>query len=346
MEAIANPALGLMVYCTDCFAGSVGCLMVNDSDDETTPNWGSLCSSNATAPDLAALNCGSSVISGALYQGVPASGVSVTVPYTGGNGGLYPVKNFSSTGVSGLIASLPSGMLNIGNGTLVFTITGTPSATGTASFTITMAGKSCTFTLPVIIEPGTISALNCGSAVFNPSTLTQEVAYNGTLTVPYTGGNGGAYSQASFTHNDLTFLLPAGTLASGSGTLVYTVTGIPSVSGVMNIPISFEGNSCNVITPAVVAAATFVLPGNSKAWMRHNLGADTSLDPDVPVQGIHGNYYQWGRPNVVADASTPPGSIAGWSPAAPDNYWQDATKTTNDPCPSGFRVQPLSNGRI
>jgi len=73
--------------------------------------------------------------------------------------------------------------------------------------------------------------------------------------------------------------------------------------------------------------------------MRHNLGADTSLDPDVPVQAIHGNYYQWGRSDVVADASTPPGPITGWNTInAPNGSWSDITKAATDPCPSGFRV--------
>jgi len=201
-----------------------------------------------------------------------------------------------------------------------------------------MAGKSCTFTLPVTTQAAAISALNCGSAIFSPSALTQGTAYSGTLTVPYTGGNGGAYSQASFTSNGLSFLLPAGTLASGSGNLIYNVIGSPSVSGTMTIPISFAGNSCNVVA-TVATATTVVLPGNPQGWMRHNLGADTNLDPDVPVQAINGDYYQWGRPIAVATAYTSASFIPGWSDtSAADGSWADESKTSNDPCPSGFRV--------
>ncbi|WP_426478150.1 FISUMP domain-containing protein [Chryseobacterium sp. CBSDS_008] len=78
--------------------------------------------------------------------------------------------------------------------------------------------------------------------------------------------------------------------------------------------------------------------------MTRNLGADTSLDPNIVVKGIHGNYYQWGRKNPVADANTPATAIAGWNTAAAANgAWNTGTeavpnKTVNDPCPTGFRV--------
>jgi uncharacterized protein (TIGR02145 family) len=76
--------------------------------------------------------------------------------------------------------------------------------------------------------------------------------------------------------------------------------------------------------------------------MCHNLGADTSLDPNIAVQGIHGNYYQWGRSTIVANASTPAGAISGWNmKVAPDGSWSDNIKTSNDPCPSGYRVPTL-----
>jgi len=85
--------------------------------------------------------------------------------------------------------------------------------------------------------------------------------------------------------------------------------------------------------------SVFIAPGVSKEFMPHNLGANTALDPHTPVQGIHGNYYQWGRSIVVADATTPGGSIVGWdTTTAANGAWADGSKTVNDPCPAGFRV--------
>jgi uncharacterized protein (TIGR02145 family) len=338
MDAIVNPALGLIVYCTDCFANETGCLMVNDSSVETAPKWGSLCSSNATPPFVFVLNCASAVTSGGLYAGVAASGVTTTVPYEGGNGSSYQAMTFNSTGVSGLVASLSAGALNNGNGNLVFNITGTPNSLGTATFGVSVAGQSCSFSIPVTALSASISSLNCGSAAFSPASISQGTAYSGTLTVPYTGGNGGDYPQSSFIHNGLTFTLPTGTLATGGGSLVYNVSGTPSSSGAMSVPVSFGGVSCNVNT-TVSTGQTIVMPGNPQPWMRHNLGADTSLDPDVPVQAIHGNYYQWGRSVPVANASTPPEAISGWNTmGASSSAWENTFKTANDPCPAGFRV--------
>jgi len=94
---------------------------------------------------------------------------------------------------------------------------------------------------------------------------------------------------------------------------------------------------CVSLIPAT--STVFIAPGVSKEFMSHNLGANTALDPHTPVQGIHGNYYQWGRSTVVADASTPAGAISGWNTTtAANGAWQDGSKTANDPCPAGYRV--------
>ncbi|MDR6404060.1 MULTISPECIES: hypothetical protein [Chryseobacterium] len=97
------------------------------------------------------------------------------------------------------------------------------------------------------IDP-VITALNCNSASANPASFLNGTLYNGTLSVPYTGGNGGSYSGgASFTQNGLTFTLNPGTLEVGNGTITYSVTGIPNFSSpnTVNVPISFLGQSCN-----------------------------------------------------------------------------------------------------
>jgi len=82
--------------------------------------------------------------------------------------------------------------------------------------------------------------------------------------------------------------------------------------------------------------------GTFLTFLAHNLGANYSLDPDIPLKGIHGNYYQWGIKSAVADADTPPAAIASWTtPTTADTDWLDeneGSKTDKDPCPSGFRV--------
>lgn len=76
-----------------------------------------------------------------------------------------------------------------------------------------------------------------------------------------------------------------------------------------------------------------------KKFACHNLGVlDQSLDPTVGVSGIHGDYYQWGRPNAVATSTSDNTSITGWNTSSiPDNSWIDDSKI-NDPCPDGFKI--------
>jgi uncharacterized protein (TIGR02145 family) len=115
--------------------------------------------------------------------------------------------------------------------------------------------------------------------------------------------------------------------------------------GVNGEPQFYNGTSwVNMVGGTATARPTptstvFTSPGVSKVFLAHNLGADNSLDPHIPVQGIHGNYYQWGISTIVADASTLSGAISGWNTnTAANGAWADGSKTATDPCPAGFRV--------
>ena len=165
---------------------------------------------------ITALTCASVINTGNLFTGTVASGVSSSIPYIGGNGGLYNGQTITSTGVSGLTATLTAGVFSNGLGNLVYTITGTPSTIGTASFELTIGGQSCTLTRTVVA--GTISALTCASAS-NNGTLTAGVAASGVSSIiPYTGGNGGMHNGQTVVSTGITGLtatLTAGSFANG-----------------------------------------------------------------------------------------------------------------------------------
>jgi uncharacterized protein (TIGR02145 family) len=95
------------------------------------------------------LNCNGATQSGNLISGQVASNVTASVPYTGGNAGFYPAQSISSTGVTGLTATLSQGLLANGAGSVTYAITGTAASAGTASFAITLGGQSCSFTVNV-----------------------------------------------------------------------------------------------------------------------------------------------------------------------------------------------------
>jgi uncharacterized protein (TIGR02145 family) len=95
------------------------------------------------------INCSSATNTGSLMDGIAASNIISIVPYTGGNGGFQNGQIVSSNGVSGLTATLYSGVLNAGNGNLIYIITGTPNGSGTASFALNISGKTCTLSIAV-----------------------------------------------------------------------------------------------------------------------------------------------------------------------------------------------------
>lgn len=108
-----------------------------------------------------------------------------------------------------------------------------------------------------------------------------------------------------------------------------------------SLKLAFVPNDMNLVYGGYPAVKI-----NGFVWMRHNLGADISADPDIPSQAIVGNYYQWGRIDAVANANTPEGAIVPWRTSPiPGNYSWNASaeestpiKTANDPCPAGWRV--------
>jgi hypothetical protein len=90
------------------------------------------------------------------------------------------------------------------------------------------------------VEPS-ITNILCSTATLSPSSYYAGVSYSGNMKISYTGGNGGSYQAgSSVIINGLTFTLRSGKLEYGSGELVFSVSGIPTVSSPIatNIPIN------------------------------------------------------------------------------------------------------------
>jgi len=138
-SAIVNPAEGLLIYNTN-----LGCIELNIGSS-ASPKWGCILAMNGR---IAGIDCGAAVLSDSLIVAT-TNRVDVTIPYTGGNGSFYTGQAVASTGVTGLTAELLSGAFANGSGSLTYTITGVPSAKGTASFALSVGGQTCTLSLPV-----------------------------------------------------------------------------------------------------------------------------------------------------------------------------------------------------
>jgi uncharacterized protein (TIGR02145 family) len=132
------------------------------------PTW----TSNGICPGiLSSLNCGQNSNNGVLIAGVNASGVNSSIAYNSSNGGSYNSLSIQSTGVTGLTATLPAGQFSTPSGTLTFTISGIPSAVGTAAFAVSIGGQSCSFTRMVFSTTEYSSTHSCGANSVHNNTL-------------------------------------------------------------------------------------------------------------------------------------------------------------------------------
>ena len=339
-DLIQNAAMGLMIFNT-----TTECLEINLSSGAPA-SWSSI----ICLGRISGINCTGATLSGNLFSGQSASSVSVSIPYTGGNGGAYSGQTVSSTGVTGLIATLAAGNFGSGAYNLTYTISGTPSAAGTAAFLLNIGGQSCTLNLTVQ-QPFT---LNCGAAIRKGEMQPNFAASGVSIIVPYSGGTGGAHSGQIVSSTEVTgytATLAAGNFASGTGTLTYTIEGTATTTGTAKFALSIGGSSCD-LDLNVRSCGAFVAAGDWRIFGCYNLGAfNTRADAFMPGWEINGGYWQWGRSAQAASGPIGPdlsqanssGAIAGWiTTNASNGSWVDTSPMGNNPCPAGFRLPTLA----
>jgi uncharacterized protein (TIGR02145 family) len=121
--------------------------------EATTPNTSgnNISDTTKTSNDVSVseFDCAGVKIVGTLTKDKAASNVTATLTYSGGNGKTYLTKYHTSSGVTGLSATLLAGTLANGEGSLKFLISGTPATAGTATFSIVFGGKICAINLIV-----------------------------------------------------------------------------------------------------------------------------------------------------------------------------------------------------
>lgn len=145
LDGVAGQASGLLIYNTGS-TFQTGFYYWNGSE------WRNINNSTTVPPAITDIKCNTAILSPSTYtSGVPYAGI-MTITYSGGNGGSFSDQTpISSTGVTGLIATLSSGQLNNGSGTFTYQIAGTPNASSpnTANFLLptTFGGTGCTATV-------------------------------------------------------------------------------------------------------------------------------------------------------------------------------------------------------
>jgi hypothetical protein len=287
-RAALNPKLaGMMIYNV-----STNCLEFWDSKD-----WIATCAPTQPAQGtITGISCATATVNGSLMANAPASGVTVTIPYTGGNGGSHGGQTVASTNIPGLTATLAAGSFTTASGSLVYTITGTPVVAGTTSFAINIGGQTCTLNIPVGLPAAAVTTLSCATAV-NNGTLTAGTAASGVSSnIPYTGGNGGSYPTQTVNSTGVTGLtatLTGSNLLNGSGNLTFTITGTPNSAGTASFLINMGSQSCTfsrtVTAPAGIASIN--CSGATLNGTLKNNNAASGVTLLVPYTGGNGGSY-------------------------------------------------------
>jgi uncharacterized protein (TIGR02145 family) len=283
-------------------------------------------------------------------------------------------------------------------GSTTFTTNGTPSGSATATVVAgfspsgitagggSLAGRTC-FDIALSNDNTnscgslssrtanqanfTLSSINTQSYTFTPSGSVSNVRFYyindvGNAVVAISGGNTGNNISTAVTatvnfntnNNSLALGLTSSNALTSRIFVVYnanaTATSNPADDRVLSLTANVKDCAC---------CGAFIAPNVFKDFLCHNLGADITLDPNVPNIGLFGAKIQWGKrgPNITGDsridwqtapndgalgfsaaptaANTNTGAISGWSETpAVDGSWVDYFKTIYDPCPAGYRV--------
>ena len=126
-----------------------------------------------TTGTINSLDCNNAGITGNLVVGYQANSVTSSVLYTNGNGGVHNGQIVESTGVTGLTATLSPGSFYPIVGSLIYTITGTPSSSGTARFALNIGGQTCTLVRTVNATTPPPASFPQGYVHCNPNNPTQ-----------------------------------------------------------------------------------------------------------------------------------------------------------------------------
>jgi len=269
------------------------------------------------------------------------SGVTefVSVPYAKMADNANSVKSLSN--------GANVGDMNYWNGT-----TWVPLNKGVQGQTLTFCDGKPTWAIGGIC-PGTISALNCSSAINNGTLTATKVANNATSVVTYTAGNAGPYSGQVVTStgvSGLTATLQAGNFTNGSGSLTYTISGTPSTSGTATFALNIGGKTC-VLLITVNQLGSYGpnitdVDGNTyktvfigtQQWMADNLKTAKYNDgtgiPNVPndIQWSNLTTGAWSYYNNDAVNNAKYGKLYNWYAVSL------STNGNKNVCPTGWHV--------
>ncbi|MFB0904093.1 MAG: T9SS type A sorting domain-containing protein [Nonlabens sp.] len=242
----------------------------------------------------------------------------LNISYAIGGGG----NNASIT-----VGALPAGVAGSYNsGTRVFTISGTPSAVGTFSYTVTTQGLCSNASLSGSITVNSDSTINLNLGTGSDN---QTKCINAPITpIKYTINNGGTNPTIAWNPG------PAGFTGSYAGG-VYTISGTSSVAGTYNYTITTSGTCINSSLSGTVTVNPN--PTGSANVQTICSGSTTSVALNSNVSGTT---FTW----TAAIQSTPTGgTITGSGNSSGSSIAQTLTNTGTTSGSIRYTVTPTAN---
>jgi len=245
----------------------------------------------------------------------------------------------TTTGATGIgtPSGLPTGV-SAGWVANTIVISGTPTVTGTFSYSIPLSGGcgSVDATGTIIVTANNHSVTAASSS---PTLCENTLLTNITHTTTNATGIGTPLN------------LPSGLSAAWSSNTI-TISGTPNATGTFNYSIPLTGGCGNInatgtiiVTPCCPVNGANGASGEILTFQCFNLGAVATSNPYTPRWELNGNYWQWGRLDKAADgpsngtSGTNDGEVTGWNTTnAANGSWANNSKTGADPCPAGFRI--------
>lgn len=278
---IPAPATGLLVYNLETSG-----LVYNGYVFWNGVEWRTFNNGSLAPGTVGTITCNGITLSPSTYTaGTPYTG-TMNVPYTGGNGGIYPAQSIGP--VNGLTATLSAGNFNSGSGTLSYTVSGTPTVTSpiVTTFSVNIGGQTCSAYI------GAGDGLAPGDLVFYKASMPSTPAgvwlsaYRSDL--PILGGK--LRLDAYFNANS----------SVGNG----GVTMYPRLVNTSASPVKIWFSALTTVDR--FNAGNYLLAPST------NTGSGTSLAPSAYVELDNGIYYNLGFNDL--EGTTPPrvtGSGAG-----------------------------------
>ncbi len=281
-----------------------------------------------------------------------SSNTLIYIPYSGGDGGLYPYQIYSSTGVTGLNlliglnGEMKNGTFANGDGFLVASLSGTPSGGGAAQFALNIGGQTCTLSIP--IYEGTISSINCAAAGIPILRDNESIDFN--IEIPVTGGDGGIYKEQIVYSTGVTELIAYigdwsdntiyGVLPTGDGVLPVKIEGFPSGEGIAEFALNIGGQSCTlqvpIYGPGTISSldCQYARGNGTLEWGK--IAVSDTIFTKIPYTGTNAGYYNLQTFGISS------GTVSGVSALLNSGY----VKAGNDSLTIYFQGLPKGTGEV